>query len=91
MRQGADDGARALTSEECTSLGQWLVDACEGRPNERSAQVDGWCSNVVRNIHNESWTTGDCVKHIKYMDEVCFRSTSSVHSLMECDRGVARP
>jgi hypothetical protein len=90
-RQAADDPARSLTQSECASLGEWLVDACNNRPNSRSAQVDGWCSDLVRTVGDGSWVTGDCVQHIKYVDSVCFRSTTIIRSLMDCDYSVSRP
>jgi hypothetical protein len=90
-KQPADDPARALTSSECASLGQWLVDDCQNRSDQRSAQVDGWCSDLIRGVQSGSWTKDDCAKHIKYMDYVCFRSTTSVRNLMDCDGAVQRP
>ena len=89
-RQPSDDAARPLTKAECESLGGWLVDACNNRPNSRSAQIDGWCSDMVRTINDGSWATGDCAQHIKYVDSVCFRSTTSVRNLMDCDSTVSR-
>jgi hypothetical protein len=87
----SDNPARALSENECRSLGQWLSDSCENRPNERSARVDGWCSDIVRSVSSGAWVTDDCVKHIKYMDSVCFRSTNSVKNMMDCDDSVSRP
>jgi hypothetical protein len=89
--QPSSDPARALDERECRSLGQWLVDACENRSNQRSARVDGWCSDVRRGVESGAWIAGDCVKHIKYMDAVCFRSTTGVSNMMECDNSVQRP
>jgi hypothetical protein len=90
-KQPADDPARPLTSSECGSLGQWIVDDCQNRSNQRSAQIDGWCSDMIRGVDSGSWAKDDCAKHIKYMDYVCFRSTTSVRSLMDCDNAVQRP
>ncbi len=90
-RQAGDEGARPLTRAECESLGEWLEDACKSRPNSRSAQIDGWCSDIVANVDDGSWVAGDCAQHIKYVDSVCFRSTTQVGSLMDCDRSVSRP
>jgi hypothetical protein len=90
-RQAADDGARSLTQGECESLGGWLADACANRPNSRSAQVDGWCSDIIRTVHDGSWMTDDCTKHIKVVDSVCFRSTTIIRALMDCDNSVSRP
>jgi hypothetical protein len=89
--QPSDNPGRALSMDECASLGRWLADACDNRPNERSARVDGWCSDIVRNVANSSWVSGDCAKNIKYMDSMCFRSAANVHSMMACDDGVQRP
>lgn len=89
--QGSDDPARALTKRECDSLGQWLADACTNRPNERSARVDGWCSDVLRGVSDGSWAARECLKNIKYMDAVCFQSAANVHNMMSCDDAVARP
>ena len=89
--QPSDDPARALSMSECTSLGQSLADACDSRSNERSARVDGWCSDIVRGVADKTWVSRDCVKNIKYMDSMCFRSAANVHSMMACDDGVQRP
>ena len=90
-RQAADEGARQLTKSECESLGEWLADACQNRPNSRSAQIDGWCSDMIHNVHDGSWVTDDCSKHIKVVDSMCFRSTTIVPALMDCDNSVSRP
>ncbi len=76
---------------ECTSLGQSLADACDNRPNERSAKVEGWCSEILRGVADRSWMSRDCVKNIKYMDAMCFRGATNVLSMMACDDGVQRP
>jgi|CZKU01.1.fsa_nt_gi hypothetical protein len=89
--QPANNAGRPLDLTECKSLGQWLADACENRPNERSARVEGWCSDVLRGVESGAWITADCVPHIKYIDSTCFRSTTSVHDLMACDVSVSRP
>jgi hypothetical protein len=90
-KQASNNPARLLDATECKSLGQWMADACQARPNERSARVDGWCSDVLRGVETGSWVTGDCVKHITYIDSTCYRSTTSVHDLMACDDAVSRP
>ena len=87
----SDNPARALTTSECASLGQWMSEACESRSNERSARVDGWCSDIVRGVADSSWVSGDCVKNVKYMDATCYRSATNVHSMMACDDAVQRP
>jgi hypothetical protein len=89
--QASNNPGRPLDAAECTSLGRWLADACQSRPNERSARVDGWCADVLRGVESGAWVTGDCVKHIKYIDSVCFRSTTGVHDMMACDDAVSRP
>lgn len=89
--QPKNNPARLLTESECQSLGAWMADACQTRPNERSARVEGWCSDVLRGVENGSWVSGDCAKHITYIDSTCFRSTTNVHDLMECDHAVSRP
>ncbi len=87
----ADDPTRALTKAECQSLGQWMADACASRPNERSARVEGWCSDILRGVGDGTWVSGDCMKNIKYIDSVCFRGTTKVFSMMDCDYSVHRP
>jgi hypothetical protein len=89
--QPKDGPGRLLTESECQSLGHWMADACQSRPNERSARVDGWCSDVLRGVETGAWTTRDCAKHITYIDSTCFRSSTNVHDLMECDQAVSRP
>jgi hypothetical protein len=87
----AQGGAgRALDQADCQSLAQWLADACQNRPNSRSARVDGWCSDIQQGVESGSWVTGECMKHVKYIDSVCFRSTTSVLNMMDCDDSVQR-
>lgn len=86
----SSDPNRALSEGECQALGQRLAEACQARPNERSARVDGWCSDLVRGVENGSWVPHDCLKHIRYMDSECLRSASNVHNMMDCDRAVER-
>ena len=90
-RQAADDPARPLAKSECDSLGQWIAEACISQPHTRMAQIDSWCGDIVRTVGDGTWATGDCAKHIRYMDAVCFRSTTQLRSLMDCDRNVDRP
>jgi hypothetical protein len=89
-KQAEDNANRALTKAECASLGDYLVDVCKNRPNSRSSKIDGWCSDTVSAVGSGSWVTDECVQHIKYFDSVCFRSTTSVSALMDCDSTVAR-
>jgi len=88
----ADPAARPLTADECASLGQWIVSACRDRANsDHSVQADGWCSDMVRGTAEDgSWVAKDCVPHIKYVDAVCFQSTTRVRNLMDCDSNVDR-
>jgi hypothetical protein len=90
-KQPTDDPNRALTKSECDSLGQWLAESCANRPNERSARVDGWCSDIMRGVAEGTWGPGDCAKNVKYMDSVCFESAPNVHNMMACDESVHRP
>jgi hypothetical protein len=90
-KQAADNPARPLTSDECHDLGQWIGEVCQNRGNTRSAQIDGWCSDMIRGVATGSWELGDCAKNVKYMDSVCFRSSKSVRTLMDCDNAVQRP
>jgi hypothetical protein len=86
----ASDPNRHLDGDECRSLGRVLAEACQARPNERSARVEGWCSEILRGIEDGSWVTRDCLKHITYMDSECLRSAANVHVLMDCDKSVDR-
>lgn len=83
------DNNRPLTGDECQSLGEWVAQACQTRPNERSARVDGWCTDVLMGVDKGSWQR-DCRKHIRFMDSACFKSTTKVHSMMDCDKQVDR-
>jgi len=87
-QQGKDEATRALTEEECKSLGQSIIDACHGQ-NTRSAQFEGWCSDVVHGNDTGTWVA-DCQKHMKYMDAVCITSNTSIRSMMDCDAAVSR-
>ncbi|HEV3189656.1 MAG TPA: hypothetical protein VGY54_04120, partial [Polyangiaceae bacterium] len=59
--------------------------------HDGSAQAEGWCGDVARRTTqtDQSWIA-DCAEHVKVMDEACFRSTTAVRSLMECDVQVSR-
>ena len=65
------DPNRRLDHDECVSLGQRMADACQARPNERSARVDGWCSEILSGVSSGAWVTGECLAHIRYMDAAC--------------------
>jgi hypothetical protein len=87
--QPADSKAtRPLTHEECEQLGQSITETCHGT-NTRIATIEGWCSDVITGVSVGTWVA-DCEKHIKYVDAVCFASTDSVRSMMDCDSAVAR-
>jgi hypothetical protein len=86
----AADANRRLDGDECRSLGQFLSTACQTRPNERSARVEGWCSEIIRGVGDGSWVTGDCLKHVSYMDSECLRAAANVHVMMDCDKSIDR-
>jgi hypothetical protein len=90
-KQPSDDPGRALSKAECDSLGQWLAESCSNRPNERSARVDGWCSDIMHGVADGSWVPHDCLNNVKYMDSVCFQSATNVKNMMDCDESVHRP
>jgi hypothetical protein len=83
--QPSDNPNRALSKSECESLGHVLADACANRPNERSARVEGWCSDVIRTVADGTWVPNECLKSIKYMDSVCLQSATNVAAMMACD------
>ena len=87
--QAPDDPARPLTASECASLGPSLSDACNSRIDARAATVDGWCSDLVSGVGDGSWAS-DCVKHMKYMDSVCFQSATNARGMLDCDKVVNR-
>jgi hypothetical protein len=87
----AEDPNRALTRKECEALGQSIVDACNNRGNDRSSEVDGWCSDMlVRAAEDGSWLRADCKPHFKYLDAVCFHEADNVRSMIGCDKTVDR-
>jgi hypothetical protein len=87
----SDDPNRRLTKNECESLGQAIVDACNNRGNDRSSEADGWCSDMIRrNTGGGTWVADDCEPHFKYMDAFCFRGGRNAHAMMTCDRTVDR-
>jgi len=87
--QRPDDAARKLTSDECNELAGWIVQVCHS-DTTRSAQVEGWCSDVVAKSADGAWQADDCAKHIHYVDFACFRSTDSSRSMMVCDSTISR-
>jgi hypothetical protein len=90
-RSSSNISAKLLTGEACNSLAQWILDACNARGNDRAARTEGWCSDVEQHTSSDDrgWVH-DCTQHITEMDEACFRSTTSVPSLMDCDAAVSR-
>jgi len=92
-RQGENDvKPNSLTSAECESLGQWIVDACHDHSNmDRSSQTEGWCGDMRHAAGEEGGTwMSDCTKHVKKIDAACFRSTTTIRSMMDCDTNVDR-
>jgi hypothetical protein len=79
---------RPLTHEECQQLGQTIIDTCHGI-NTRMSTIEGWCSDVVAGVGTGTWVA-DCEKHIRSMDAMCFSSTNSPKSMMDCDAAVSR-
>ena len=87
----AEDGNRALTRDECGSLGQWIVDACNARDNLRDAQIEGWCADKSRGMTGDAtWIDRECVPHIRTMDAMCMKSTTIVRKFMDCERSVSK-
>jgi hypothetical protein len=87
-QQPNDEATRSLSEDECKALGQSIIEACHGT-NTRSAELEGWCGDVVHGVDSGSWTA-DCAKHMKYMDAVCITSNTSIRSMMDCDGAVSR-
>jgi hypothetical protein len=88
---GANDANRRLSQAECASLGQSIVDACAGRGNDRSAELDGWCNDMVRkNSEGGTWVADDCLPHFRAMDSFCFGSANNAHGMKDCDQTVDR-
>lgn len=85
-KQAGDDGARLLTHDECVQLGAVVSDACRD-VHARSAQVEGWCGDVVSRYDSGAWVE-DCEKHIHVIDSMCFRTANNARGMMSCDRTV---
>jgi hypothetical protein len=82
---------RPLGQQECTSLADYVGEACHERSNmDRSVRAEGWCSDVAGTAASEAKWVADCVKHVKMADEVCFRSSQKVRDMMSCDETVDR-
>jgi len=87
----SNDGSRRLSKSECEALASSIVDACNNRGNDRSAEADGWCSDMVaKNSGDGTWVSGDCVPHFRYMDRFCFEGAKNAHAMMTCDKTVDR-
>ena len=87
----SNDGSRRLTKSECDSLAHSIVDACNNRGNDRSAEADGWCSDMVaKNSGEGTWVSNDCVPHFRVMDRFCFEGSKNAHGMMVCDKTVDR-
>lgn len=86
----ASGAGRPLDAAECDSLASYILGVCHDRGNDRSSQDEGWCSDVERRTlpGDRSWIT-TCNGHVTVMDDACFRSTTVVRSLMDCDSQVA--
>lgn len=85
-KQAGDNPARLMTHDECASLGQLVSDACRD-VHARSAQVEGWCGDVVASYDSGAWVE-DCTKHMHLIDSMCFRTANNAHGMMDCDRTV---
>jgi len=84
--QPGDNPARLLTHDECVQLGGLVSDACRDI-HARSAQVEGWCNDVVASNESGAWVE-DCAKHIHLIDSMCFRTANNARGMMSCDRTV---
>jgi hypothetical protein len=83
-------GPHLLTRSDCVSLADWIKDVCQPRAPLRLAKVDGWCGDIEQRTteSNPSWID-DCMKHVTYLDNECFRSTTSIGNVMACDSTVS--
>ncbi len=87
----ADNPMRALGQGECTSLADYVGEACHDRSNmDRSTRAEGWCSDVAGTAASEAKWVADCTKHVKMADESCVRSSQKVRDMMSCDDAVDR-
>jgi hypothetical protein len=86
-----DETDRPLSQEECESLGQWMLAACDKQGNTHSSQIEGWCSNVTHHVTGDgTWVADECLPHVRRMDAECIKSTDSVKNMMDCETNVAR-
>jgi hypothetical protein len=81
-----------LSASECGSLAAWILDVChDPTRHDGSEQAQGWCAEVARrNAEDDHSWIADCAEHVKTIDDACFRSTTAVRSLMDCDAQVSR-
>ena len=88
----AESPNRALQRSECDSLAAWILDVChDPTHHDGSVNAEGWCDDVARrNTQNDQSWIDDCIGHVKVIDDACFRSTTAVRNLMECDAQVSR-
>jgi len=88
----ANNQNRLLQRNECDSLAAWILDVChDPTRHDRSAQAEGWCGDIARrNTQDDPSWAADCARHVTVMDDACFRSTTAVRSLMDCDAQVSR-
>jgi hypothetical protein len=84
--QPRDKPERLLTHDECVQLGGLVSDACRD-VHARSAQVEGWCGDVVSKYESGAWVE-DCAKHIHLIDSMCFRTANNARGMMSCDQTV---
>jgi hypothetical protein len=84
--QPGDNPARLLTHDECVQLGGLVSDTCRD-VHARSAQVEGWCGDVVAKYDSGAWVE-DCAKHVHLIDSMCFRTANNARGMMSCDRTV---
>jgi hypothetical protein len=69
-----------------------MLNVCSDHANVgNTAQTEGWCGDVERRMTGEDRPfIAECAAHVKLVDDACFRSTTSVRKLMDCDAQVAR-
>jgi hypothetical protein len=86
----SDDAARPLDQGECETLGRYIADTCENRGNAHSQQIDRWCTDITFKVNDGRFVNDECLPHIKHIDATCFRSSTSVRNLMDCESTVTR-
>jgi|ERR1700722_1414713 hypothetical protein len=87
-RQASEQANRAMTKDECNELGEYIAGVCHDT-NSRQARIEGWCSDMTARATSGTFAD-DCVKHLTYMDSVCYRSTDNAPSMMMCDRNAGQ-